>query len=188
MHHAHAIARHDQASNSESDALYVFLRTHHRNDAFEGRNGRDRWLDYSATVTRHYRQTLDRRGFARIPAYESSSGAPVFFDRSLKLIEGERLQYAERGKFAEFDQSAFLSGIITSPYGIQTTSLGECVMGIRVIASGTQLLVWSNDQSAEPERRVTSAIKRAVCNSRSVSTFIDFLKSKPEDISIETFE
>jgi hypothetical protein len=188
MNHAYAIAHTDYASDLSTDALYAFLKAHHKDEAFEGRNGRDRWLDYSTTVRRCYSQNLEKRGFACIPGYESSTGQAVFFDRNLKLIEGERLECTNRRQFLEFDQRVFLASIIISPYGLQTTSLGECVIGVSVVVSRKPtVLVWSNRLGADSESRVTNAINRAVCNSQSTSTFISFLKSKPEDVSVEAF-
>lgn len=48
-------------------------------------------------------------------------------------------------------------------------------MGIRFVANGKQLLVWSNDQSAGPERQVMNAIERArdMRASGHVPSFID---------------
>lgn len=173
------------AAISVTDELYQFLKAHHKFEAFEGRN-RDRWSDYSQSVARSYQQMLDKRGFARIPAYETCAGEAVYFDQALRLIEGERLKFAQRSRLQDFDQRAFLGSTVLSSFGVQTLSLGECVMGIAVTTDGRQIaLVWSSAQDANAESRVLAVINRALCNSSNASTFLELLKAKPTDVCVE---
>jgi hypothetical protein len=174
-------------ANHTPSALYEFLRANHRFEAFEGR-APDRWSDYAESVTRSYRQLLERRGFARIPGCESHSGQPVFFDEGLRLLDGDRLQHAQAGRFLNFDQRLFTAKVSLSPYQVQTTSMGECVMGVLVTFDAKNLaLVWARTNDAGAESRVLQTIDHVVCNSQSAAGFTTLIGSKRSDVCVELF-
>lgn len=69
------------------DDLYAFLSSHYKHERFAGRDNRDGWGDYSATVTRNRLADLARQGWDLISRHESRTGEIVIFSADLELLE-----------------------------------------------------------------------------------------------------